>query len=152
MALPNIFSKSITDDIILRIQQLNSNSKPKWGKMNVAQMLAHSNVTYELIYENKHPKPNSFVRFLLKLFVKNKVVSETKYQESLNTAPQFIIKEKKDFEVEKARLIAYLQKTQQLGEQEFDGKESHSFGTLTKDEWNNMLFKHIDHHLRQFGV
>ena len=49
-------------------------------------------------------------------------------------------------------LIQYIQKVQQLGEQHFDGKESLSFGTLNKTEWNNMFYKHIDHHLRQFGV
>jgi hypothetical protein len=34
----------------------------------------------------------------------------------------------------------------------FEGKESNSFGALNSTEWNNMLFKHLDHHLNQFGV
>ena len=34
----------------------------------------------------------------------------------------------------------------------FEGKESNSFGPLTKGEWNNMFYKHLDHHLSQFGV
>ena len=59
---------------------------------------------------------------------------------------------KKDFNVEKQRLVDYLNKTQQLGEAYFDNKESHSFGPLNKTEWNNMLYKHLNHHLTQFGV
>ncbi|MCJ8164098.1 hypothetical protein MKJ04_04535 [Pontibacter sp. E15-1] len=31
-------------------------------------------------------------------------------------------------------------------------QESHSFGRLSSQEWNNMFYKHLDHHLSQFGV
>ncbi len=62
------------------------------------------------------------------------------------------MKSDKDFDAERSRLIAYIEKTQQLGEAEFDGKESHSFGVLKKTQWSNMLYKHLDHHLTQFGV
>lgn len=151
MALPNIFSKEVSSEIIQRINNLNAQTQPKWGTMGVAQMLAHCNVTYEMVYEDKHPKPNAFVKFMLKIMVKNKVVNETPYGQNGRTAPQFIIKEDKNFEVEKNRLIQYIQKTQQLGENAFDNKESHSFGVLTKTEWNNMFYKHLNHHLTQFG-
>jgi hypothetical protein len=152
MSLPNIFSKEVSDNLIKRINNLTPATQPKWGKMSLAQMLAHCNVTYEMIYENIHPKPNGFMRFILKTLIKNKVVSEVPYQQNSRTAPQFIIKETKDFEVEKQRLINYITKTQQSGENNFDNKESHSFGRLNKTEWNNMLYKHLNHHLTQFGV
>lgn len=84
--------------------------------------------------------------------VKNKVVNETLYLRNNKTAPQFIIKDIRDFEVEKERLISYLHKTQALGEEVFEGKESHSFGKLSSKEWNNMFSKHLEHHLSQFGV
>lgn len=152
MALPNIFSKEVTLQVLERIQQLSSNTPAKWGKMNVAQMLAHCNVTYEMIYTDKHPKPNGFVKFLLKLFVKGKVVGEDAYGQNGQTAPAFIITDQKVFEEEKNRLIAYIEQTQHLGLVHFEGKESHSFGPLNGKEWNNMFYKHLDHHLKQFGV
>jgi hypothetical protein len=62
-----------------------------------------------------------------------------------------IIPNERDFEKEKKLLIEYLKKTQNLGENYFNGRKSHSFGKLTKG-WNNMFYKHIDHHLNQFGV
>ena len=68
MALPNIFTKEVSDQIINRINQLTPETKPQWGKMNVAQMLAHCNVTYEMIYTDKHPEPNFFMGIILKLF------------------------------------------------------------------------------------
>jgi len=152
MALPDIFSKNESDKVIQRINSLTPDAQPIWGIMSVAQMLAHCNVTYEMMYENIHKKPTAFMKFILKSLIKNKVVSETAYKHNSRTAPQFIIKESKDFASEKQRLIDYINKTQQLGAANFDNKESHSFGALTKTQWNNMLYKHLNHHLTQFGV
>ncbi|MCU0347744.1 MAG: DUF1569 domain-containing protein [Saprospiraceae bacterium] len=152
MALPNIFTRPVADAVIGRINQLTPATSPKWGKMNAAQMLAHCNVTYEMAFEDKHPKPGVVMRFILKTFVKKGVVNEAPYPHNSQTAPQFIITDSKDFEKEKQRLIGYIAKAQGLGEAHFDGLASHSFGALTKTEWNNMFYKHLDHHLTQFGV
>ena len=73
-------------------------------------------------------------------------------KKSSQTAPYFIIADERDFEAEKKKLIDYILKTQELGENAFEGKESVSFGSMTKNEWNNMLYKHLDHHLSQFGA
>ena len=150
--MENIFDKTVSEKIIERINLLNSTSEPKWGKMTVGQMLAHCNVTYEMIYTDKYPKPNSFKKFMLKAFVKKTVVGEKPYPKNGRTAPQFLITNQREFEKEKSRLIEYIEKTQNLGENHFINKESHSFGKLTKIEWNNMFYKHLDHHLNQFGV
>ena len=88
----------------------------------------------------------------MKTLIKNIVTSEKPYVKNGRTAKQFVITDSKNFETEKKRLIDFITKTQQLGEQEFEGKESHSFGKLTAKEWNNLFYKHVDHHLRQFGV
>jgi hypothetical protein len=151
MALPNIFNITESNKLIGRINNLSETSTPTWGKMNAAQMLAHCNVTYEMVYEDTHPKPNALIRFILKKMIKNKIVNETPYTHNSKTAPQFIIKATKDFAMEKVRLVEHINKTQSLGENYFDNKESHSFGPLTKTEWNNMFYKHLDHHLKQFG-
>lgn len=152
MALPNIFSKEVSDGLVKRINELKPDMQPKWGKMNSAQMLAHCNVTYEMVYENKHAQPKGFMKFMLKAFVKKVVTNETPYKINSRTAPAFLITDEKVFEAEKTRLINYITKTQELGHTHFHNKESHSFGTLSHSEWNNMFYKHLDHHLRQFGV
>jgi hypothetical protein len=149
----NIFENSVAQEVVSRINKLDTQSKPQWGKMNVAQMLAHCNVTYEMVYEpEKHKKPNVFLKFILKTFVKKVVTNEVAYEQNNKTAPQFIITDLRDFEKEKSRLVEYINRTQQLGESHFEGKESHSFGVLSRSEWNNMFYKHLDHHLKQFGA
>ena len=152
MALPNIFTKEVATGLVARINKLTPDTQPKWGKMSVEEMIAHCCVSYEMAYENKYPKPNAALKFILKLVAKNAVVNETPYKHSERTAPQFIIKGNRNFESEKKRLVDYINKTQQLGESYFDNKESHSFGKLNKTEWNNMFYKHLNHHLSQFGV
>lgn len=152
MALPNIFDKETAQALDARLNLLTNETPALWGKMNVAQMLAHCNVSYEMIFTDKHKKPNAFVKLMLKLFVKDKVVGESTYEKNGRTAPQFIIADAKEFQSEKTRLLDYISKVQELGSTYFEGKESHSFGTLSAAEWSNMMYKHLDHHLKQFGV
>lgn len=150
--MKNIFDKTEVEEILSRIESLTPKSQAQWGKMTVSQMLAHCCVAYEMVYTDKHPEPNAFVKLLLKLFVKKAVVSEQPYPKNGRTGPQFIVTDQKDFTEEKSRLINYILKNVELGEAHFEGKQSHSMGKLTAKEWNNSFAKHLEHHLMQFGV
>ena len=151
--MKNIFDKAVAEEFISRIDKLSANSDRVWGSMDAAQMLAHCNVTYEMIYEDgKHQKARGFKKFILKMFIKPIVVTEKTYKKNSPTAPAFIVKSDKNFDEEKERLVNFIRKTSELGAAHFEGKESNSFGVLNSTEWNNMLFKNLDHHLNQFGV
>ncbi|QKJ32567.1 DUF1569 domain-containing protein [Mucilaginibacter mali] len=151
--MKSVFNPADVAELTGRINNLTPATQPQWGKMSVSQMLAHCNVSYEMVYDpEKHPKPKGLMKFIVKAFVKKVVVGPKPYKRNTPTAPAFIIKDDRSFETEKARLTDYLNQTQQLGETHFDGKESHSFGPLTVGEWNTMFYKHLDHHLMQFGV
>ena len=152
MTFPNIFSKTESEILIDRLGNLTTESQPQWGKMNVAQMMAHCCVAYETVYTDKHPRPNAVMRFIVRLLAKGTVTGPKPYPKNGRTAPHFIITDERDFELEKGRLVEFIRKTQALGESHFDGKESHSMGKFTSDEWNSLFYKHLDHHLRQFGV
>jgi len=150
--MKDIFDKVISDEVVSRIEKLTPKAQPQWGKMEAAEMLAHCCVTCEMIFTDKHPKPRGLMKLVLKMFVRNAVVSEKPYPRHSRTAPQFLISGGRDFGPEKKRLIGYINLCQQLGAAYFDGKGSHSFGPLNTREWNNMFYKHLDHHLTQFGV
>lgn len=102
--------------------------------------------------QKKFKKPGAFQKFMLKNIVKKIIVSDKPYKANSRTAPDFIMIGTKDFEKEKQLLIENIQKTQKLGMNHFDGKENFSFGKMSGQEWNNMFYKHLDHHLRQFGL
>ncbi len=152
MALPSIFTLQTTTDCLTRLNKLTPSSQPLWGKMNVAQMLAHLNVSYDIAYGKTVVKNNFFMKLLLKLVIKKIVVSEIPYKQNSQTAPVFIITDARDFEKEKTILINYIKETEVKGAAYFEGKESSSFGILTSGEWSNQFYKHIDHHFKQFGV
>lgn len=152
MALPNIFESTTTQELTHRINQLTPMSQRRWGKMNVDQMLAHVCVPYEQALGERKDGPNVFMKIMLRLFFRQSMVNEVPYKQNLPTAPAFMIVDRRDFEREKSRILSYIQKIENLGPDYFDGKEQISLGKLNVTEWNNLLYKHIDHHLRQFGV
>ncbi len=154
--MENIFDRGVCDGHIARLNQLRADTKPLWGKMTAAQMLAHVSKPYEMVcdeeYERTHKRPPAPVRLLLKLFLKPIVVGEKPYAKNSRTAPDFIVADDRDVDVERARLIAYINQVQRFGAKHFDGKDNHSFGVMSATEWNNLFAKHLEHHLRQFGV
>ena len=152
MALPNVCDPQVAQNLIHRIEQVTAETQPLWGKMNASQMLAHCNVTYDYIFAERTEKHNFLVKWILKTFVKKKVTSEVPYEHNMATSPAFIIPDTKNFTQEKTRLINYINKVVSNGNKYFEGKSSNSFDVLTTEEWNNMMYKHLDHHLRQFGV
>ena len=152
MSWKNLFDQKECQETIDRINKLTPETQALWGKMDVAQMMAHCNVAYEIPYTDKHPKPNAFAKVMVRLFAKNMVIGDKPYKKNTPTSPIFRMTEKKDFEVEKKRLIDHLNKTQQLGASHFNELENPAFGNLTDEQWNILFSKHLDHHLRQFGV
>jgi hypothetical protein len=152
MSYPSIFLESTTEELFRRIDKLNAKSPSLWGKMTVGQMFSHCAVPYEQILGLNTQQPPLFMRIILKLFLKKSMVNEVPYKQNLPTAPSFIRTEQYDVEKEKERLKGYVKSIQELGAEKLAATPSLSLGMLTATEWNNLLYKHIDHHLKQFGV
>ena len=150
--MKNVFDLDDSKELISRINTLTADTSNLWGKMNAAQMLAHCNVAYDMTYTDKYPKPKGFKKFMIRLFAKNLVVGPKPYKRNMRTAPEFLITNERDFEAEKQKMIANIEKTQKLGVSHFEGKDSHAFGPLTEKQWNTLFYKHLNHHLEQFGV
>jgi hypothetical protein len=150
--MKNIFNTEVTQEIIERINALNTDSLAIWGKMNVSQMLAHCNVTYDMIFDGKYKKVSGFKKLIIKTFIKPIVLADKPFKKNSPTSGYYRMRGDKDFDVEKKRLLDYLVETQQLGAEYFEGKESVSFGKLSSKEWNTIFYKHLNHHLNQFGV
>ncbi|MEM6771870.1 MAG: DUF1569 domain-containing protein [Bacteroidota bacterium] len=149
---PSVFNPETTASLLDRLNKLTPESQPHWGKMSVAQMLAHVNVAYDINYGKTKVHYNWFARLMLKLFVKSTVVGDKPYKKNGQTAPIFIITDERDFTAEMSKLETYLHQMEGEGAAAYEGKESPSFGVLTAQEWSNQFYKHLDHHLTQFGV
>jgi hypothetical protein len=148
----DLFDPAGVDVALGRLAALTAESPPQWGSMNAAQMLAHLCVAYDMAFDRNYPRPNPLMRWALRRFVKDKVVGPAPYPRNTPTAPQFRIRDPRNFAQERARLEANLRRALTDGRAAFEGRESPSFGPLSANEWNVLFAKHLDHHLRQFGV
>lgn len=152
MSYPNIFEANTLEANKARLEQLTAAIQPKWGKMNVAQMVAHLNVGYAITKGDKKVKINSVMRFFLKTFIKKAVVGDKPFAQNGRTAPYFIVADDRDLEKEKKQLLENMKWVFNKGESYFEGRATDSFGKLSSKEWSNLFQKHLDHHFKQFGV
>ena len=149
--MPTLFEPQTSQEIIARINQLQPSSQRKWGKMSVSQMLWHCNEALGTATGDTTTK-TPFILKLLAPMIKKTVLEQKPYKEGLPTAKEFIIKEDKNFEEEKTKLLERINKFIANGEAKVDGLKHSAFGKMTAYEWGFSQWKHFDHHLKQFGV
>ncbi|MEK4251796.1 DUF1569 domain-containing protein [Paenibacillus sp. FSL W7-1287] len=146
----NIFEQDRTDEIINRIQQLRPDSEPLWGKMNVTQMLAHCS-SFQDIATGDLTSARSWLGMVVGRFVKPMFYNDKPLPQNMSTIPDIMITDERDFELERESLIQKIITFQHNGRDQWTA--SHPFfGKLSSDEWGKGIYKHLDHHLRQFGV
>jgi hypothetical protein len=149
MEIKNLFDPGVKQEIIDRINRLTPVSKALWGKMNVSQMLAHLQLPIAIAFGTHQPKGSLLLRLIGPLF-KSKLWDEKPYSKSLPTDPTFIMTgADKDFEKEKNTLLEMVNR---FSESTIAGERHPVFGKFTKENWSKATWKHLDHHLRQFGV
>lgn len=139
-------------DFLQRIHALSPDSQPLWGKMTVAQMLAHCQEPLKIAFKEK-PGGWSFFGFLFGTKAHKKYInSEAPFDKNLPTASSFRQTKPKEFEPEKAALIEYVARFRKFGEAAITTDKHPFFGEMTAKEWEYLTLKHLDHHFRQFGV
>jgi hypothetical protein len=149
MVVKNLLDSPVKAEIIQRINALTPQSQPLWGKMNVAQMLAHLQVPIKVALGTATVTGNFWMRMLFPLF-KKILYNETVWKKGMPTDKSYVMTgTQKDFEKEKTALLELLQL---FTEERLTSEKHPVFGTLTREQWAKATWKHLDHHLRQFGV
>jgi hypothetical protein len=116
--------------------------------MTVAQMLAHCAEIQE-VANGKDLKGTPVIVRLFGPLIRRMVVSDKPYPRSTRTHPQYLQVEERDFEMEKLRLVAALDSFVDAGPR---ASRHPIFGRMTAEERGWSSYKHLDHHLTQFGV
>ena len=149
--MKSLFSESATEEILNRLDQLSPNAERAWGKMSVEQMLSHCQGPLEVSMGTKPlKKPNAFIALLMKSFKKT-MYNDIPWKKGVPTAKEFIVTSEKDFMVEKDKLTALIT-TFKKDEANAPWVVHPVFGAFTKEQWGQLNYKHLDHHLRQFGA
>ena len=149
--MQSLFDADTYNSITERINKLTPTTERQWGKMNVAQMLAHCKEAFRVPLSEK-PMPRMWLGLLLGWAFKSKLYNDVPWKKNLPTAPNFIIKDERDFNKEKHELMEMVHQFYTKGAGEV-GKFPHPmFGTFTPEQWGMSMYKHLDHHLQQFAV
>lgn len=148
MEVKNLFDPAVKQEIITRINNLTPRSQPVWGNMNVAQMLAHCQKPLGVAVGSHKLSGGFFMKLIGPLFKKT-LFNEKPFKHSLPTDKSFIIAETRDFDKEKSQLIKMIL---DFSEPSMSGEPHPFFGKLTKEQWSMGTWKHLNHHLQQFGV
>jgi hypothetical protein len=146
----NLFEPATADAIISRLEKIQSTTQPQWGKMNAAQMVAHCQVAFEVYFEEKKLK-RGLIGVLFGRMAKKKLFSDKPWPQSLPTAKEFIIADQRDLAQEKAKLVTQIRRFSKEGTSKVVPVHPF-FGKMTAEEWATLAYKHLDHHLHQFGV
>ena len=143
-----MFDPSVKQDVIDRINKLTAETQRKWGKMDVSQMLAHVQLPIKCAY-GTHEVKGSFILKLLGPLFKGVLYNEKPYKQSLPTDPTYVIVDSKQFDSEKQNLLELVNK---FAPENVVLLKHPVWGKMTKDQWSKATWKHLDHHLKQFGV
>ena len=149
--MKNLFDKKDTAEIISRLDNLTPSSQRRWGKMEVAQMLAHCRKTLEMATGDK-VLPRVLIGKLIGRFFVKEMSNEKPMGKNGPTDKTLKVTDQRDFEVEKRQLIDYIEKFQTGGADKCTKHPHPFFGKVTPTEWSIGMYKHLDHHLRQFGA
>ena len=147
----SLFDPNTAQEIEQRIKSLRVDSPSMWGKMDVAQMMAHCNVSLEAAMGKIHPK-RSLIAKLIGGLLKGQLTNDTLMGKSLPTHPVYIMANAKEFEKEKSRFITLLKEFSEGGVAGVTQSPHAFFGKITPMQWSSGTWKHLDHHLRQFGA
>jgi hypothetical protein len=133
---------------IQRIESLQADNEPEWGKMDCAQMLAHCQKPFLLAADELKMKRRFMGRLLGGWAKKKWVQGDALFDHNSPTDPTFRISDERDFEKERTRLVALVKGYADKG---LVSKDPHPFfGPMSASDWDRLLTKHLDHHLRQF--
>lgn len=149
--MPSMFNATDVQHVIDRINHLTPESKAMWGKMTVSQMLAHIQEPMKLLLGERELK-RGLIGFLFGGIAKKQLLSGKPFKQNLPTDKTFIVRDNRNFEEEKEKVIHLLHAIQQRGAGAVTTGAHPFFGKMSPGEWDSLGVKHLDHHLRQFGV
>ena len=148
----NLYDPARASEIRARLDALSPNSQALWGKMSVSQALAHCAGSLEMALGDVRPKRMLAGRIFGSLVKRLALGDDKPIKRNSPTSPDLTIRDNRDFNVEHARVRALIDRFATGGRAVCTTHPHTFFGPMTPDEWAVLMYKHMDHHLRQFNA
>jgi hypothetical protein len=150
--MKNLFEAARVDEVRQRVAYLRPDSERQWGSMNAAQAVAHCTAGFELAFGERLP-PRLLMGRIIGGIVKPKVLgNDEPLRRNSPTVPGLVVNDDRNLETERERLCGMIDRFAAAGPKGCTAHPHSFFGRLTPEEWATLMYKHLDHHLRQFGV
>ena len=150
--MKSIFNTEACQEILDRFENISQGHQAIWGEMNVSQMLKHCQKPIKLAFgEEEVTKPNLLMRLMIK-FIKPTLYNEKPWKQGLPTAKEFVVRDNIDFEIEKVELKKLIKRMRESESYFTPSKKHPIFGNMKSWMWGQSVYKHLDHHLQQFGA
>lgn len=149
--MKNLFEPETVDEVIARIDKLQPATQRQWGKMDVAQMMAHCSAALDMASGRINP-PRILIGRLIGSFVKPIYTNEKPLSRNSPTDKKLLVSDQREFLREQEQLKLKVRQFWEGAEAQCTRHAHPFFGALTPQEWSRGMYKHLDHHLRQFGA
>ena len=148
----NLFEPARIKEVKDRMAQLRPDSKRVWGQMNPAQALEHCSRGIELAVGDRRPPRALMGRIIGRIVKPLALGNDEPMRKNSPTVPGLVVQDERDLGMERERLCGLIDRFAAAGPAGCTTHPHSFFGRLTPDEWATLMYKHLDHHLRQFGV
>ncbi|MCE1165852.1 MAG: DUF1569 domain-containing protein [Bacteroidetes bacterium] len=149
--MKSLFNSAENRELIQRIEKLTEVTKPLWGSMNSTTMLTHCTVSLKMAFGEIVPEHNeTFLR--IGRMVRDRLFDTDVFNKNLATTKEFLVGDNGKFDDNKILLIAYIKRFGGVNPDSSDKAPHPYFGELSMKEWDSLIYKHLNHHLLQFGV
>ena len=151
--MKNLFDATVANELKARLGKLEPQSERLWGRMTAAQMVAHCAVSMQWAVGELVPEKGPLLTRWIGRLVKPMVVrNDDPIAKNSPTAKSLIVAGERDLGKERERLLRLIDKFTAGGAAGCTNHPHSFFGKMTPEEWAILTYKHLDHHLRQFGV
>jgi hypothetical protein len=146
--METIFNKNTRDRLISRVHNLSGTAKAAWGKMDSFQMLRHCVMSEEMFLGKKKYDRLFIGKLFGKMALKAILKNDQPLKKNQPTHPDLKIKGWGNIEAEKQKWIALLKEYEDYAVHDFVHP---FFGKMSREQIGYYVYKHTDHHLRQFS-
>jgi hypothetical protein len=150
--MKSIYDTGVAVEIHSRLAMLAPDTPRHWGKMNAPQALGHCAIALEWAVGDRKPPRMFLGRVFGSLVRKAALGNDEPMRKNSPTTPDLVISDLRDFDVERRKVLALVDRFVAAGPAGCTTHPHPFFGKLTPQEWGVLTYKHLDHHLRQFGV